>query len=286
MFRKAYINALLAIMLLAAFGLAQATDKGLFWKLESPTGKTSYLFGTMHTDDNRVAEITPAMDDAIKAVDVFVMENEPVNDPSVFLMKEGNLAQMITDAEFEKVRELADFHSMHLGAAMQMKPWLLAVIFDLPKPQAGFEQDNLLMARAEESNKEVVGIETTQEHFGIMDDFTRGEQMVMLRAVLKRTLAQKEADFERLIAVYLEGDSDKISAQDEQITGGILPKELWAKMRSKLLTERNAVMSKRAVDMANEKAIFVAVGASHLAGEDGLIEAFKKAGFKLSPMAK
>ena len=36
---------------------AQATEKGLFWKLESPTGKTSYLFGTMHTDDNRVARV-------------------------------------------------------------------------------------------------------------------------------------------------------------------------------------------------------------------------------------
>jgi uncharacterized protein YbaP (TraB family) len=38
--------------------------------------------------------------------------------------------------------------------------------------------------------------------------------------------------------------------------------------------------------VANEKPIFLAVGASHLAGDVGLINAFKKAGYKLSPMKK
>ena len=282
--RQKAIN-LIAIILFLSFSIiAQATEKGLFWKMESPAGKTSYLFGTMHTDDNRVSDITPSMLDALKSVDIFVMENEPNDDPKVFLMQKGNLAEIITDAEFEQVRELADFHVMHLGAAMQMKPWLLAVIFDLPKPQTPFAQDNLLMRKSQDLEKDVVGIETSKEHFGIMDDFSRDEQLVMLRAVLKRTPEEKERDFERLLAAYLDGDSDKISALDEQITGGILPKELWKKMRSKLLDERNVVMTERAVAIANQSSVFVAVGASHLAGETGLIAAFKKAGYKLSPV--
>ena len=119
-----------------------------------------------------------------------------------------------------------------------------------------------------------------------MDAFSIDEQMVMLRAVLKRTSEQKEADFERLMAAYLKGDSDKISALDEQITGGMLPKEIWVKMRVKLLDERNVVMAQRAILAANEKPIFIAVGASHLAGDNGLIAAFKKAGFKLSAISK
>ncbi len=274
-------------LVIAGFALAaQATEKGLFWKLESPGGVTSYLFGTIHTDDNRVAEISPGVIAAIKQVDIFVMEVAENRDPSVMMLKEGNLASLLTEAEFEQVRELADFHVMHLGAAMQMKPWLLAVVFDLPKPQTPFAQDNLLMAKSEEAAKEVLGIETAAEHFGVMDDFSMEEQMVMLRAVLKRTQAQKEADFERLMAAYLEGDSDKITALDEQITGGMLPKALWAKMRDRLLDKRNVVMAERTIKVANEKPVFVAVGASHLAGDNGLIAAFKKAGFKLSAMPK
>ena len=265
---------------------AQATEKGLFWKLESPTGKTSYLFGTMHTDDNRVAEMTPNMLEAMKSVDTFMMEAEPTQDPSIFMMKDASLPSLLTQAEFDQVRDLAEFHVMHLGAAMQMKPWLLAVVFDLPKPQTEFAQDNLLMTKSEDFGKKIKGLETSQEHFSIMDAFSIDEQMVMLRAVLKRTPEQKEADFERLMAAYLKGDSDKISALDEQITGGMLPKEIWAKMRVKLLDERNVVMAQRAIPAANEKPIFIAVGASHLAGDNGLIAAFKKAGFKLSAISK
>ena len=281
-FYSRVIRIALASLLFGVSLASQATEKGLFWKLESPKGKTSYLFGTMHTDDNRVADMTPNMLEAMKSVDTFMMEAEPTQDSSIFMMKDASLPSLLTQAEFDQVRDLAEFHAMHLGAAMQMKPWLLAVIFDLPKPQTEFAQDNLLMTKSEDFGKEIKGLESSIEHFSIMDAFSIDEQMVMLRAVLKRTPAQKEADFERLMNAYLQGDSDKISALDEQITGGMLPKELWAKMRKSLLDDRNVVMAQRAIAAANDKSIFVAVGASHLAGDNGLIAAFKKAGYKLT----
>lgn len=284
--RKHLFNLVMAI-LLSSFSLTSlATEKGLFWKLESPAGVVSYLFGTMHTDDNRVADFSPSVINAMKSVDTFMMEAEPSQDPSILLMDNADLTTMLTQAEFDQVRELADFHVMHFGAAMQMKPWLLAVIFDLPKPQTPFAQDNLLMTKSEDFGKKIKGLEGSQEHFGIMDSFSLDEQMVMLRAVLKRTQAQKEADFERLMAAYLSGDSDKIIALDEKITAGMLPKTLWAKMRTKLLDERNVKMAERAIPVANDKPVFIAVGASHLAGDHGLLAAFKKAGFKLSAVIK
>ena len=201
---------------------------------------------------------------------------------TVMMLKEGNLASQLTEAEFDQVRDLADFHVMHMGAAMQMKPWLLAVVFDLPKPQTPFNLDNLLMTKAEEAGKNIVGIETAKEHFGVMDDFTIDEQMVMLRAVLKRTPEQKLADFEALMQVYLQGDSDKITALNEKITAGMLPPALWAKIKDKLLDKRSVVMAERALPLTNQKPTFIAVGASHLAGDIGLINAFKKAGYKLT----
>lgn len=281
------IKSIVIGFLLSASLTLQATEKGLFWKMESPTGIVSYLFGTMHTDDNRITDFSPNVIDAIKSVDTFMMETKQDNtDPTALLMQDATLREMLTEQEVEQVRELADFHVMHLDAAMQMKPWLLAVIFDLPKPQTPFAQDNLLMAKSEDLSKDIEGLETSKAHFGVMDDFSRQEQLVMLRAVLKRTQAQKEADFERLMAAYLAGDSDQISALDEKITGGMLPANIWEKMRTKLLDERNVVMAERSIQAASDKPVFVAVGASHLAGKSGLISAFKKAGFKLSPLVK
>jgi uncharacterized protein YbaP (TraB family) len=259
-------------------------EQGLFWKVESPAGNVSYLFGTMHTDDNRVTDFSPAVNEAIKSIDAFMMETLTPDDPGVFMRPEGSLQDILSEKELNTVYELAEFHTMHREAAMHMKPWLLAVVFDSPKPLTPFAQDNLLMTKAEDLGKEVIGIEDTREHFGVMDSFSLDEQSIMLRAVLRRSPEQKEHDFERLIHAYLAGDSEKIANLDEKITGGMLPPALWGKMRAKLLDERNVVMAQRIAKEARNKKVFAAVGASHLAGKGGLIARLKEAGFNLSPL--
>ena len=108
----------------------------------------------------------------------------------------------------------------------------------------------------------------------------------MLSAVLKRTPEQKVADFESLMAVYLEGDSDKITAVNEKVTAGMLPADLWAKIKDRLLDKRSIVMAERVIKVTDEKPVFIAVGASHLAGEVGLINTFKKSVYKLTALQK
>lgn len=281
---KRLFSIVLTFVFLALINTSAFAEQGLFWKVESPDGKINYLFGTMHTDDNRVTNFSPAVDNALQSVDAFMMETLAPNDPSVFMMPDGDLKSMLSESDLDKVYALAEFHVMHRDAAMHMKPWLLAVVFDSPKPLTPFAQDNLLMTKSEDLGKEVIGLEDTQEHFGVMDSFSRDEQLTMLRAVLKRSPEKKERDFESLMAAYLAGDSNKVAALDAKITGGMLPSTLWAKMRSKLLDERNIVMAQRIVEEVNKKSVFVAVGASHLAGKGGLISRLKEAGYKLSPI--
>lgn len=280
-----FVKNIYATLIFLAFSVNAFGESGLFWKAESPVSKDIYLFGTMHTDDNRVTNFSPDIIQAIQSADAFMMETLAPNNPSVLMMPDGDLKSILTEKELEKVYELAEFHVMHREAATHMKPWLLAVIFDSPKPLTPFSQDNLLMTKAGESAKEVIGIEDTQEHFGVMDSFSLDEQLTMLRAALKRTPAQKERDFELLLKAYLAGDSDKIAALDAKITGGMLPPALWKKMRESLLEKRNVVMVERIVDEAKNKKLFVAIGASHLAGGGGLIARLKAAGYALSSVA-
>ena len=281
---KNFLKILFLLGIVVFSSHALATEKGLFWQVESPTGKVSYLFGTMHSDDNRLTDFKPAVLDAIKASDVFVMETLSPNSPSVFMMPDGDLTTLLTEPELDKVYELAEFHSMHRSAATHMKPWLLAVVFDSPRPLTEFSQDNLLMSKAEEQGKEVVGIEDPIAHFSTMDDFNTAEQITMLRAVLKRSSEQKQHDYEALLNAYLSGSSDKVADLDDKITGGMLPKALWSRMRQTILTDRNKVMAKGIAESAQDKKLFVAVGASHLAGETGLVASLRKAGFKLTPV--
>jgi uncharacterized protein YbaP (TraB family) len=273
-----------AIILFVASQVALASDNGLLWKLETPSGKVSYLLGTIHTDDQRVTEFSPKIIEAFNQSEAFMMETLPPRDPSIFMMKQGTVAELLTEKEFDQVRELADFHSMHIEAAMRMKPWLLAVIFDLPKPKALYSMDELLMAKAEEQYKRIVGLEKTSEHFSVLDTVSMDEQMVMLRAVLKRSQKEKERDYEKLLKTYQSGDLKKIIDLDDKITGGMLPKAVWENMRVKLIDERNAGMAEGLVSEANEKPVFAAIGASHLAGEGGVLNRLRAAGFTVTPV--
>lgn len=257
---------------------------GMFWKAESASTNTIYLFGTIHTDDNRVTDFSPAVIAALKSSEVFMMETLPPRDSSILMMPAGNLRELLTGAELEKFSELAEFHVMHRDAALRMKPWLLAAIFDVPRPLTPFAQDNLLMTQAEDFGKQVIGIESTAEHFGVMDSISLDEQVAMLRMVLKRSLADKERDYERLMKAYLNGDAEKLAALNADITGGGMPRDLWERMRTKLLDERNALMTERVLAASKTSSLFVAVGASHLAGESGLIATLRQAGYKLSPV--
>jgi hypothetical protein len=266
------------------FSISAGAASGMFWKAESASANTIYLFGTIHTDDNRVTDFSPVVISAIKSSDAFMMETLAPKDPSVLMMPAGSLKDMLTEAELEKVYELTEFHVMHRNAALRMKPWLLAAIFDVPRPITPFAQDNLLMAQAEDFGKEIIGIESTAEHFGVMDRISLDEQITMLREVLKRTPEAKERDYERLVQAYLKGDSEKLALLNAEITGNSMQKDLWERMRVKLLDERNALMAERILEAAKTKKLFVGVGASHLAGQAGLLVMLKNAGFKLTPV--
>jgi len=271
-------------LLLGFMAVAHAQDKGLLWKLEAPGGKTSYLFGTMHSDDQRVTDLPPAAMQALLDSEVFLMELQPPQDPSVYLMKNGRLDHMLTEKEFVEVIKLADFHSMHTDIATTMKPWLLAVIFDLPKPQSPYTLDAMLMSLAQSRSKPIRALETVEEHFTVLDSFSIEDQLVMLRTVLKRTPAERERNFEELVKTYLSGNLDKIIEVNSRQSGQQLPPELWARILQKLLDERNVRMAERIQQQTAERGAFIAVGAAHLAGKGGLLARLRGAGYQVTPV--
>lgn len=274
----------LMLLLFAFFSTPAFAEHGLFWKAESKTAHTIYLFGSIHTDDNRVTDFNPNVLAALKSVDVFMMESEPSQDRQMLQVQGVDLKANLSPKELEQLYALADFHVMHREVALRTKPWLLAVVFDSPRPLTPYAQDNLLMRLAEDYGKEVQGIESAAEHFSVMDSLTLSEQLAFLRKVLKRSQKIKERDYERLINAYLEGDADKLVNLNAQITGSMLPAPLWKKIRVQLLEGRNEIMAERILSKAQDSSLFVAVGASHLAGPSGLINAFNQAGYTLSPV--
>jgi len=275
---------ILVILLLNIVSIAYASDRGLFWKLRAPNGSTHYLFGTMHTDDNRIIKFLPIVKKSVNASDILLVEITPDGHSQNLFMKNHSLVSDINEKELNQIKKLAEFHVMYFDNVMRMKPWLLAIIFDSPKPHTEFNQDYLLMAMAADLDKEVLGIESSQEHFSSMDSLSLDEQLMMLRAVLKKTENEKLSDYNLLMKQYISGDVEQIRKTDERLTGKLLPEVLWAKIKVQLMNERNKKMVIKIKELSKDKQLFIAVGASHLAGQDGLLNQLRDSGFKISPL--
>ncbi|MCB5187861.1 TraB/GumN family protein [Methylobacillus caricis] len=256
----------------------------MLWRLESQQGSISYLFGTIHTDDPRVTNLAEPVTKAVEESEIFLMEILPSSDTAPYFMRDTTLDKLLSQQELEKVFELADFHGIDRDMAMRMKPWLLAMVFDLPSSQSPYTLDVQLYMQAQRAGKKVQALESATEHFGALESITWEEQMLMLRSVLARSQEEKEADFERLVSAYEAGDLRKVGELDEQMTGDTLPKALWDKLRVKLLDERNVVMTQRIAIQASNHKMFIAVGAAHLPGESGLLRRLAILGFKVSPV--
>ena len=256
----------------------------IFWQVTDLEGKEHYLFGTIHTDDNRVSNFNPIVEKKLKEIDIFVMEADEIIDRSILHVNPKIYNGHLSAEELEKINLLADFHTMPREHILSMKPWILAVIFDSPRPITPFNQDNLLKSKAEDFLKITQGLETPREHFKALDMFTIDEQMSLLKAVLKKDLEQKEVNYELLVSAYLTFNTEKILSTDILITKSFVSKAIWEKMEYYFLTRRNKFFGERIKELIKGNRVFIAVGASHLGGETGLLNQFKDAGFKLKPL--
>ena len=90
---------ILVILLLNIVSIAYASDRGLFWKLRAPNGSTHYLFGTMHTDDNRIIKFLPIVKKSVNASDILLVEITPDGHSQNLFMKNHSLVSDINSRD-------------------------------------------------------------------------------------------------------------------------------------------------------------------------------------------
>ena len=156
----------------------------------------------------------------------------------ILLTKTPLYERELSQKELDQMKSLAYFHTMPFERVMMMKPWLLAVIFNSPRPITPFNQDNLLKTKAADALLLTQGLESVQEHFSVLDTFSLTDQMRMLKKVLNRNESDKEKDYESLVAAYQTNNPVKILELDEKVTKNIVSNGMWDDMKKKLITRR------------------------------------------------
>jgi hypothetical protein len=137
----------------------------------------------------------------------------------------------------------------------------------------------MLQARAIREGKANHGLETMEEQIGVFNSMSLEDQVVMLRDAVKDTHITQAA-LDELTRAYLQRELNALARLSEQYKGSN-PRAHDELMR-RLLTERNHNMAKRMPERLKEGNAFIAVGALHLPGEDGLLQLLSKAGYRVT----
>ena len=273
------IRTFILISLFLTFSIG-ANENSIFWELEGPEGKQIFIFGSIHVDDNRVVDFSDSVYDAMQKSDLFVSETTNVSNLTALEGLGNEYNKYLSEEDLQKISELSDYHSIETDFAIKLKPWLLAFIFSSPRAMNPFSQDNLLKVAASNYGLALKGLETVDEHYSVLDLLSPENQFQILKNVLNLSEADKEKNYELMIKTYLTFNLNKILNADEEITKSIVPKKAWSSVKNELIHKRNKLFFNRLLILAKKNVLFVAVGASHLAGDDGLLQQFVQAGFK------
>ena len=273
------IRTLLAVLLLA-FGLAacdvlQSEPEQIapgapapaLWEVTGEDGQKAWLFGTIHALPDGARWHSATLDSAFDAADVLVVEIADLGDTQASAEAFGRLAFTPGLGPF-RARQSRAFNAQldaKIGDTSSILPpdiedWAAALRIASASAQGMGENgvDRALLA----GGKKVVGLESYAAQFGIFDALSPADQQALLHAVVDDDSASDEAVMR---AAWLSGDLDKLSHL--AMTGMLSEPGL----RAALLEQRNQAWAERIAPMILDGSKpFVAVGAAHMLGEQGL----------------
>jgi uncharacterized protein YbaP (TraB family) len=274
--------------------------KGLFWRIEKPGTAPSFLLGTMHVTDPRVLKMPEGADTALAAAKVVVVESDEVLDdqkamagiltrPELTMFTDGTSVESLLGKEdLALLTEGLKKRGIPLSAVSRMKPWMLMAFVSLPacemarKAQATAFLDKKIALDAAREGKTVKGLETYAEQLSAMAAIPTEFHLKSLIETIK--LGPKMDDvFATMTQLYLAGDVGLTMPLLKQVAPDGSDDEGYAEFEELIVTKRNHLMAERAAPILTQGNVFIAVGALHLPGEEGLIELLRKQGYTVSP---
>jgi uncharacterized protein YbaP (TraB family) len=270
-----------------AYGRAQQNNRSLLWRISSKEMKhPSYLFGTIHLICPEDYTWTDKMEQSLKQSDAVCLEMD-MDAPGIYrqialgmLDTSGKtLKDYFTEDEYKLMAKyLADSMGMDIAMFAKMKPAALQTVlagktFKCDNPVS---YENNIMQEAQHDKKEILGLEQVEEQLDLFDNLPADS---VVKELLETVQGKDESNDEdiQLVAAYKNQDLpllyeliQKSGAKDFDLGG--------------FLDTRNEKWIPRMVEKMDQRAIFFAVGAGHLWGQNGLISLLRKRGYVVEPV--
>ena len=286
---RVILAALLAawLMLLNAVPLRAETAplQGLLWEVSKPGVVASHLFGTIHSEDPQVLQLDGRVQAAFDAAHSVVLEVLLDTDAmqyssAAMLLLDGRMLDGIIGTElFNQASRVCSSRGIPEVVLQRMKPWAVAVTLSMPVPETGQVLDMMLYQDALLANKPVHGLETIGEQLDVFDTLPESAQIMLLRDALEN-FPGIDALHEELLQAYKRRDLGALMAINDA-SMPIGDQRLADDLQRRLIRDRNRLMAERMQPYLEQGRAFVAVGALHLPGADGLLQLLQQRGYAL-----
>ncbi|HSO84079.1 TraB/GumN family protein [Thiocapsa sp.] len=258
-----------------------AATQGILFEIRPPTGAPpSFLFGTIHSEDPRVVELPVPVSNAFDTSPNVALEVVPDASAIIRAMitmayTDGRLLRDVLPADlYQETTDALVGIGMPEEAFKDLKPWAVVTLLSSPPSETGEFLDMLLFHRAVADGKRVEGLETMTEQLAVFDALSETDQITLLRETLA-TVEQLPLVFEALIAAYVERDVDKLQHLSEQHLEDTDPR-LATLFQEVVIDSRNRRMLERMEPLLAEGGWFIAIGALHLPGDQGVVALLRK----------
>lgn len=275
------------LLFLSQLNFAQKIqEKSLLWEISGKNlTKPSYIFGTMHVMCQGDVVLTPEIEKSLQSADQIMMELD-MDDPMIMfnmmgatLSKDGitlteklgeDLSKKVDAILQERAKiSLAMLDNLNLQA-LSMQLGLLGLSCPM---ELGY--DMLLTQEAQKNGKEIFGLETVEEQLEVLMGQSDEETLKAI-SFMANNFSEVEKELMTMVETYKARDVQKL--YDIVFESYKDPKYPQVKLEE-LLDNRNKNWIPILENAMKNKSLFIAVGAAHLAGENGVINLLRKQGY-------
>jgi len=282
-----FLAAALGLLALASCGKAPEKVTPALWQVDGPKGERAWLMGTIHALPAPVDWHSAPIDQALAASDGLILEVAAVDDDARTARIFASLAQspglppldqrIASDLRDDLAKDLKA-NGLDAAKLSGTETWAAALML-AQALQGAVEADSAngidraLVKAAKD--KPVSEFEGAERQLRLFDALPEAQQQALLAAVVKGA-DQARDESRRIETAWKKGDMAAIAATDH--TGMLADPAL----RQVLLVGRNQAWSEQLVLLLGRgRKPFVAVGAAHLAGSDGLPALLEARGYKV-----
>lgn len=272
---------------------AQAEPHAPFYKAER-NGQVVYVLGTLHVGRDDFYPMRPVIENAARQSTRFYLEID-LDEPSVaekmsraMLCSHPCLKETLSESEWNTLALRVGNQETALRALERMRPWAAAVVLTLGDfAVLGFSSEQSVEKRVDAlagDPAKTVGLESVDEQVRLFADMVPAEQKEMLVQWLNMTPSERLDLNRQMVELWKQGDAEAMHAWYKKTEMRYTQNRATAEsFDRKFLAERNQTLTGRLLTQIGSTPgpYFLAVGALHLGGSDGVLALLKKQGFQV-----